>query len=188
MTSSTAEIDRTIVLVGLMGAGKTCIGKRLARLLDMPFIDADEQIAAAAGASVSEIFAIFGESAFRDGERKVIERLLAGPPHVLATGGGAFVDPTTRALIRRCGISIWLRASLDILEGRTRGRAGRPLLEVADPRAVLATLMATREPIYAEADIVVDTGNEPADFTARRVLAALTAHLAKPCPTRGVAS
>jgi shikimate kinase len=171
-----------------MGADNTWIGKRLARLLDMPFIDADEQIATAAGASVSEIFAIFGESAFRDGERKVIERLLAGPPHVLATGGGAFVDPDTRALIRRCGISLWLRASLDVLEGRTRGRPGRPLLEVSDPRAALATLMAIREPIYAEADLVVDTGNEPADFTTGRVLTALTAHLAKPNPARGVAS
>ena len=182
------EIDRTVVLVGLMGAGKTCIGRRLARSLDIPFIDADEEIAAAAGASISQIFASFGESAFRDGERRVIGRLLAGPPHVLATGGGAFIDATTRRLIADHGISIWLRASLNVLERRTVGRAGRPLLEVADPRAVLAELMAVREPIYAEANIVVDTGDEPAEFTTRRVLTALAGYLSLRKPASGIAS
>jgi shikimate kinase len=188
MTSVPVDIDRTIVLVGLMGAGKTCVGRRLAHRLRLPFIDADEAIADAAGATVTEIFAAMGEAAFRDGERRVIARLLAGPPQVLATGGGAFVDPATRALIRERGISVWLRASLDVLDRRTRGRGGRPLLEVADPRAALATLLAVREPIYAQADVVVDTSDEPADFTTGRVLDALLAHLARRQPTAGAAS
>lgn len=145
-----------------MGCGKTCIGRRLARRLQLSFTDADEEIVNAAGLTVPEIFATLGELAFREGERRVIARLLAGPPHVLATGGGAFLDPETRRLIREHGISIWLRASLDVLDRRTRGRSSRPLLNVGDPRAVLARLMAVRQPIYAEADIVVDTDDEPA--------------------------
>ena len=177
MDRTKPAIDRTIVLVGLMGAGKTCIGRRLARQLDLPFADADEEIVAAAGASIPEIFAAYGESTFREGERRVIARLLGGSPHVLATGGGAFIDPATRQLIAERGISIWLRASLDVLERRTVGRTSRPLLNVADPRAVLAELMTVRDPVYAEANIVVDTSDEPADFTTRRVLAALTKHL-----------
>lgn len=171
-----------------MGAGKTCIGKRLARRLNMSFVDADEEITAAAGATVAEIFATLGESAFREGERRVIARLLNGSPHVLATGGGAFLDPATRMLISRRGISIWLRASLDVLERRTVGRAGRPLLDVPDPRAALAALLAVREPVYAEADIVVDTGDESADFTTAQVLGALVAHLDKQGRATGVAS
>jgi shikimate kinase len=155
----------------------------MARQLGLPFMDADEEIAAAAGASIPEIFATYGESRFREGERRVIARLLSGPPHVLATGGGAFIDPATRRLIAERGISIWLRASLDLLERRTVGRTSRPLLNVADPRAVLAELMAARDPIYAEADLVVDTSDEPADFTTRRVVAALAAHLASRTPS-----
>ena len=171
-----------------MGCGKTCIGRRLARRLQLSFADADDEIVNAAGLAVPEIFATLGESAFRDGERRVIARLLAGPPHVLATGGGAFLDPETRRLIRERGISIWLRASLDVLDRRTRGRGGRPLLDVGDPRAVLARLMAVRQPIYAKADIVVDTDDEPAESTARRVLAALSAHLAQRPPATGAVS
>jgi len=188
MTSPVNAIDRTLVLVGLMGCGKTCIGRRLARRLQLVFADADEEIVSAAGLSVPEIFATLGESAFREGERRVIGRLLAGPPHVLATGGGAFLDAETRRLIREHGISIWLRASLDVLDRRTSGRSSRPLLNVSDPRAVLARLMAVRQPIYAEADIIVDTDDEPADSTAGRVHAALCAHLTQRPPAAGAAS
>lgn len=118
-----------------------------------------------------------GELAFREGERKVIARLLGRPPHVLATGGGAFLDPGTRQLIREHGVSIWLRASLDVLDRRTRGRTSRPLLNVGDPRAVLELLMKVRHPVYAEADVVVDTTDEPAEATARKsALTALRRH------------
>jgi shikimate kinase len=172
-------VDRgkSIVLVGLMGAGKTCIGRRLARRLELSFVDADEEIAKAAGISIAEIFARHGESAFRDGERRVIARLLDSSPRVLATGGGAFIDEATRALIAARGISIWLRAELDVLHNRTRGRAGRPLLQSADPRAALAALMDTRYPIYAEANVIVDSRDDPPDVTTERVLSALRRHL-----------
>ncbi len=188
MPSTAPEIDRTIVLVGLMGSGKTCIGRHLARRLELPFVDADEEIVSAAGVPVAEIFATLGESAFREGERKVIARLLDRSPHVLATGGGAFIDPDTRQLIRQRGVSIWLRASLDILDRRTRGRSSRPLLNVCDPRAVLESLMRLRYPVYAEADVVVDTTEEPAETTARNVLAALRRHLTERPAAAGAAS
>lgn len=188
MPSAAPEIDRTIVLVGLMGSGKTCIGRHLARRLELPFVDADEEIVGAAGIPVAEIFATLGESGFREGERKVIARLLDRSPHVLATGGGAFLDPGTRQLIRKRGVSIWLRASLDILDRRTRGRSSRPLLNVSDPRAVLESLMRVRYPVYAEADVVVDTTEEPAEATARNVLAALRRHLAERSAAAGAAS
>lgn len=188
MASASSEIDRTIVLVGLMGSGKTCIGRHLARRLELPFVDADEEIVGAAGIPVAEIFATLGESAFREGERKVIARLLGRPPHVLATGGGAFLDPGTRQLIREHGVSIWLRASLDVLDRRTRGRTSRPLLNVGDPRAVLESLMKVRHPVYAEADVVVDTTDEPAEATARNVLTALRRHLTGRRAAAGVVS
>lgn len=169
-----------------MGAGKTCIGRLLARRLGLPFVDADEEIARAAGATIPEIFARFGESAFREGERRVIARLLDAPPQVLATGGGAFLDEQTRALIRARGVSVWLRASLDILARRTIGRGGRPLLETADPRATLAQLIESRYPVYASADVVVDTTDEPADITADRVLRAIRATAAARASTEAV--
>jgi shikimate kinase len=177
MSSGPAKQGKSIVLVGLMGAGKTCIGRRLAHHLEMPFIDADEEIAKAAGATVSEIFRRCGESAFRVCERRIIARLLNAAPQVLATGGGAFVDAIIRRLIQQRGISVWLRAELDVLEQRTKRRAGRPLLETDDPRATLAALMAARYPIYAQAHVIVDTRDEPREVTTRRVLDALRAHL-----------
>jgi shikimate kinase len=164
---------KTIVLVGLMGAGKTCIGRRLARRLELPFVDTDDEVEKAAGAAIPEIFRRFGEQAFRDGERRVIARLLSEPPQVLATGGGAFVDQWTRAAIRESAVSVWLRAELDILVGRTVGRGSRPLLETSDPRATLAALMAARHPIYALADLVIDSTDEPPEVTTDRVLQAL---------------
>ncbi|WP_297970017.1 shikimate kinase, partial [uncultured Amaricoccus sp.] len=135
-----AHLNRTLVLVGLMGAGKTSVGKRLAALLGVPFTDSDAEIVAAAGMSIPEIFASLGEPAFRDGERRVIARLLSDSPRVLATGGGAFIEPRTRAEIRAQATSVWLRADLDLLWDRVRDRPGRPLLAAPDPRAVLADL------------------------------------------------
>ncbi len=167
--------DRTVVLVGLMGAGKSCIGRRLAARTGLTFVDADIEIEKAAGCSVAEIFERYGEPAFRDGERRVIARLLAGTPAVLATGGGAFMDPGTRALIHDQGISVWLRADLDTLVARTKGRTHRPLLNSGDVRETLAKLMDTRYPVYAEADITVDTGIDNPNLTCTRVLEAIGA-------------
>lgn len=171
--SGEIAVDRPLVLVGLMGAGKSCIGRRLAQRLRLPFVDADREIEQAAGCSIPEIFSRHGEQAFRDGERRVILRLLESPPFVLATGGGAFMDPRTRAVIREKAISVWLRADLDLLVRRTGRRGDRPLLQVEDPRAKLAELMSTRYPVYAEADLTVDSQDGPPDATLERVLAAL---------------
>lgn len=173
------KLPRTLVLVGMMGAGKSTIGRRLATRLGVDFVDADAEIEAAAGCSIEDIFEIHGEAAFRDGERRVIARLLEGPVHVLATGGGAFCDPRTRAEIRARGISVWLRADLDLLLRRVARRNNRPLLKNGDMRETLERLLAERSPLYAEADIVVDTAEGPAEDTAERVLAALRAHLAE---------
>ena len=176
----TAEIrrfapSRAIVLVGLMGAGKSKIGRRLAARLGLPFFDSDPEIEAAAGETIEEIFANRGERAFRDGERRVIARLLAQPVHVLATGGGAFMDPTTQALIARRGVSLWLRADLDVLVARVSRRNNRPLLKQGDPRAILAGLIERRYPVYAEADVVVDSGDGSPEVTVTRAIAALAA-------------
>jgi shikimate kinase len=165
---------RSIVLVGLMGAGKTKIGRRLATRLNLPFFDSDEEIESAAGETIEEIFANRGEAVFRDGERRVIARLLAGPVHVLATGGGAFMDPATRRVIAARGVSVWLRADLDVLFARVSRRSNRPLLKTPNPRAVLAELIERRYPIYAEADITIDSGEGPPDATASRAIAALS--------------
>lgn len=164
---------RTIVLVGLMGAGKTKIGRRLAARLKLPFFDSDSEIEAAAGETIEEIFLHRGEAVFRAGEHRVIARLLAQPVHVLATGGGAFMDPATRALIVRRGVSVWLRADLDVLLARVARRTNRPLLQRQDPRAVLAELIERRHPIYAEADVVIDSGEGPLEATTTRVIAAV---------------
>ncbi len=171
LTSRTQQ--SSLVLVGLMGAGKTSIGRRLALRTGLPFRDADAEIEQAAGCSIAEFFARFGEAAFREGERRVIRRLLAGPPIVLATGGGAFIDPETRAAIREGATSIWLRCSLATLVRRTQGRTHRPLLNLGDPERVLANLMAERHPIYAEADLVVQCGDDSPEATTQRVVAAL---------------
>ncbi|MBX3502453.1 MAG: shikimate kinase [Alphaproteobacteria bacterium] len=170
-------IVRTVALVGLMGAGKSAIGKRLAQRLGLPFVDADTEIEAAAGCSIEEFFERFGEAAFRAGERRVIQRLLDGPPHVLATGGGAFMDPLTRAVMREKATTIWLRADLNVLFERVSRRTNRPLLKNGDPRGTLERLMAVRYPVYAEADLVVDSRDAPADRTAEEVHAALMRHV-----------
>ena len=152
---------KTIVLVGLMGAGKTSIGRLLAKRLDLEFIDADREIEQAAQCSIEQIFERHGEAVFRDGEQRVIARLLAGPTHVLATGGGAFMTKETRDAIRGRGISVWLRADLDLLLRRVSRRKNRPLLRNKNPRQTLKKLMEERYPVYAEADIVVDSGDKP---------------------------
>ena len=164
------------MLVGLMGAGKTNIGRRLAQRLGLGFIDADSEIEAAAGETIEEIFERRGEAAFREGERKVIARLLGNPVHVLATGGGAFMDPETRTLIRERGISIWLRADLDLLHQRVSRRNNRPLLKQGNSREILARLIEQRYPVYAEADVAVDTVDGPPEATLERVMAALGQH------------
>lgn len=179
MTSAkTLAIPKTIVLVGLMGAGKSCIGRRLAAELGLEFVDADAEIEAAAGCSIEDIFERHGEPAFRDGERRVIARLLDQPVHVLATGGGSFMDPRTRQTIRERAISVWLRADLDLLLKRTGRRNNRPLLKRGDPRRILADLIAERYPVYASADITIDSQDGPPEVTVQRTLAALEAHLA----------
>ncbi len=152
---------KTIVLVGLMGAGKTSIGRLLAKRLDLEFIDADREIEQAAQCSIEQIFERHGEAEFRDGEHRVIARLLAAPAHVLATGGGAFMTKETRDAIRGQGISVWLRADLDLLLRRVSRRKNRPLLRNKNPRQTLEKLMEERYPVYAEADIVVDSGDKP---------------------------
>ncbi len=156
-----------------MGAGKSCIGRRVATRIGLPFTDADAEIEAAAGCSIEEIFKQHGEAEFRDGERRVIARLLGGPPRVLATGGGAYMDPQTRAAIREHATSVWLRADLDLLLKRTARRNNRPLLKRGNPRDILGCLMTERHPVYAEADIVVDSVDAPPDVTVERLLEAL---------------
>lgn len=164
------RLGRTIVLVGLMGAGKSCVGRRLAARLGTPFLDSDAEFETASGCTISDYFAKFGEPAFREGERRVIARLLEGAPCVLATGGGAFCDPETRARIKADGVSVWIRADLDLLVKRTAGRDHRPLLKQGEPRDILSRLMETRYPLYAEADITVDTTDEPPEVTVAKVL------------------
>ncbi len=168
---------RPLVLVGLMGAGKTAIGRRLAGRLGIPFVDVDAEIEKAAGCSISDYFERYGEAAFRIGERKVMGRLLDGPVAVLASGGGAYMDAETRALIAQKAISVWLRAELDVLVERTSRRNDRPLLHGGDPRAILAELMDKRYPVYAQADIVVDSDEGPADQMTKRVIGAVRRHL-----------
>ena len=171
---SARDPDCPIVLIGLMGAGKSSIGRRLARRLGVPFVDADEEIERAAGRSISDIFAEFGEAAFRDGERRVIARLLSDDaPKVVATGGGAFLDPETRALIKRRAISIWLDADIEVLARRTQRRNTRPLLEGQDHREVLARLAAERAPVYGEADLRIRSGTGPHAEVVAAILAAL---------------
>ncbi len=170
---------RSIVLVGMMGAGKTTIGRRLARRLGMPFVDADDEIEAAAGCSIEEIFEIHGEAAFRDGERRVIARLLEQPAIVLATGGGAFLDPETRQRIRETAVSVWLRSDIPTLVRRVKKRQNRPLLKSSDARATVERLVAERYPVYAQADIVVDSTDGPHGFVVEAIVEALEKHWAE---------
>ena len=175
--SEPLRIPRSIVLVGLMGAGKSAIGRRLAGRLGLPFVDADREIELAAGCTIDEIFERFGEPAFRDGERRVILRLLGEPVHVLATGGGAFIDPEIRAAVKVRGLSVWLKADIDLLVRRVSRRSDRPLLKREEPRVVLERLIAVRHPIYAEADITVESADGPPEAMVERVIAALSAWL-----------
>lgn len=169
--------SRSIVLIGLMGAGKTAVGRRLANRLDLPFIDADTEIEVAAGASISEIFAEHGESYFRQGERKVIARLLEGGPQVLATGGGAYMNADTRANIKAHGLAVWLKADLKVLLKRVGRRGNRPLLAGGDPEKVMKKLMEERYPIYAEADVTVESRDVPHDVIVGAVIDAIAAKL-----------
>lgn len=173
----TLSLPCTVALVGLMGAGKSAIGKRLAVRLGLPFVDADDEIERAAGCSIAEFFERFGEAEFRAGERRVISRLLDETPHVLSTGGGAYMDPETRALMKQKALTVWLRADLDVLYDRVKRRGHRPLLRQGEPREILARLMGQRYPVYAEADIVVDSTAQPADRTTEQVLEAIRSHL-----------
>ena len=164
---------RPIVLVGLMGAGKTTVGRRLSERLGLAFVDADQEIEKAAGKSVAEIFADHGEAYFRDGERKVIARLLDSGSQVLATGGGAYMNPETRATIRERGIAVWLRADLALLLKRVKKRNDRPLLKSGDPAAVMQKLMDERYPVYAQADITVDSRDTAHSAMVNDVIKAL---------------
>ena len=166
---------RSIVLVGLMGAGKSTVGRRLAKRLGLPFADADREIERAADRSISEIFDSYGEPAFRDGERRVIARLVQGPATVIATGGGAFMHEATRALILARCTAIWLDADVETLAARVARRDDRPLLRGRDAKAALAELAARRNPVYAEAHLRVPTGPVPHEEVVARILAALAA-------------
>ncbi|MEM6467450.1 MAG: shikimate kinase, partial [Pseudomonadota bacterium] len=163
-------------LVGLMGAGKTSVGKRLAATLDVPFLDSDVEIKAAAGMDIPEMFARLGEPAFRTGERKVIARLLSDAPLVLATGGGAFMDAETRATIAEKGVSVFLRAELETLWARVKDKPGRPLLDTENPKATLTALLEQRAPVYDLADLtVLSEADQPHERVVERIIAGLEA-------------
>jgi shikimate kinase len=168
---------RSIVLIGMMGAGKSSIGRRLAKKLDLPFVDADREIELAADMTITEIFEQHGESYFRAGEARVLARLLEQGPQVLATGGGAYMNPGTRALIRAKGISVWLKAEPDVLMRRIKRRSDRPLLQTADPEATLNRLIAERYPVYAEADVTLQSRDVPHEVIVDEIIAAVTEQL-----------
>ena len=173
MQSHSPWNGRPLVLVGLMGVGKSTVGRRLAARLELPFVDADHEIESAAGMTIAEIFDRFGEPYFRDGERRVIGRLIDGVPKVIATGGGAFVNDETRALILDQSTAIWLNAHPDILAERVRRRDTRPLLRGKDPRQVLADLAAKRDPLYAMAHIHVSSQRGPHEATVNAIIKAI---------------
>jgi shikimate kinase len=173
--------SRSIVLVGMMGVGKSSIGRRLAARLGVPFVDADAEIEKAAGMSIADIFARHGEADFRSGEARVIARLLDGGPQVLATGGGAVMNADTRAAIKAKGVSIWLSAELDVLMRRINKRKNdRPMLQTADPAATLRELLVAREPFYAQADLTVQSREVPHDAIVSEIMTALAAFLNAP--------
>ena len=182
--SGKTNLRKPVALVGMMGAGKTSIGRRLSTRLDAPFADADHEIESAAGMAISEIFAKYGEPEFRRLERSVIARLLHDPPQVLATGGGAYMDESTRAAMREHAFTIWLKAPVEILLGRVRKRQGpdhvngqtRPLLANDDMRGTLEKLLLVREPVYAMADMVLESADEPHAVLLDKIVAALASH------------
>jgi shikimate kinase len=171
--------DKSIVMVGLMGCGKSAVGRRLAARLGLPFVDADEEIEKAAGQSIEDMFAEHGEPYFREGERKVLARLMRSGPQVLATGGGAFMNAETRAAIAERGISVWLKAELPLLVRRVSKRNNRPLLKGSDPLTVMQSLMDVRYPVYAQADITVESRDVPHDV----IVAEIIELLSRPLPS-----
>ena len=172
--------DRSIVLVGLMGAGKTAIGRKLSQMLGLPFVDSDHEIEAVSRMTIAELFEQYGEAEFRALEQRVIERLLKGGPQIFSTGGGAFMNEQTRLGIAARGVSVWLKADLDLLMQRVAKKPSRPLLQNPDPRAVMARLMEQRYPVYAAADITIQTRDERREIIASEVLDALMTKLAEP--------
>jgi len=166
-------LKRTVALVGMMGAGKSSLGRRLAGKLGVPFRDADAEIEQAAGCSINEIFERYGEHAFRDGERKVIARLLSLPPHVLATGGGAFADTETRARIKEQAVSVWINVPLEVLTQRVGRRDTRPMLKDGDPAEIMARLLKEREPFYAAADMMVNSEDGPHQLAVDKIVSTL---------------
>ncbi|MEZ5785939.1 MAG: shikimate kinase [Xanthobacteraceae bacterium] len=180
---------RSIVLIGMMGAGKSSIGRRLAKKLDLPFVDADTEIELAAGMTITEIFEQHGEPYFRAGEARVLARLLEQGPQVLATGGGAYMSPGTRALIQAKGVSVWLKAEPDVLMRRIRRRSDRPLLQTADPEATLNKLIEERYPVYAGADVTLQSRDVPHEVIVDEIIAAVTEQLESAGrPAEGTAS
>lgn len=179
--------QRAVVLVGMMGSGKSSVGRRLATRLGLPFVDADTEIETAAGMTIPEIFAQRGETEFRDGERRVISRILTTrAPLVLATGGGAFMNAETRARISQLGISIWLKAEPDVLMRRVRKRSNRPLLQTADPEATLRRMLAEREPVYALADLTLTSRDNPHEVVVEDAIVALDQYFRSPSAERAV--
>lgn len=164
---------RTIVLVGLMGAGKTSVGRCLAARMELCFVDTDHEIEAATNCSITDFFKLYGKSTFRNNERRIVTQLLSKDAQVMATGGGTFLDPEIRALIKKIGISIWLKADLDLLIRRTSQHNNRPLLQTGEPHKILDKLMAERYPIYKQADLIVEVVDEPLEKTVDRVIQAL---------------
>ena len=182
VTNSDAQLlgplgPRSLVLVGMMGAGKSSIGRKLAQRLNLPFVDADGEIERAAVMSISDIFAKHGEPYFRAGEARVIARLLEGGPQVLATGGGAFMHPQSREAIRAKGISIWLKAEYDVLIKRIKRRGDRPMLKTDDPGETLRRLMQERDPVYAEADVIVHSRDVPHEIIIAEIISAVALRL-----------
>ena len=174
---------RSIVLVGMMGVGKSSVGRRLAARLAIPFVDADVEIEKAAGMSIADIFSHQGEAYFRSGEARVIARLLEGGPQVLAAGGGAFMNPNTRDLVRAKGVSVWLKAEIDVLLRRiSKRRNDRPLLQTADPGETLRALLVEREPVYAQSDLIVQSREVPHDAVVADIMTALAAWLKEAAP------
>jgi shikimate kinase len=172
-------LTKPIVLVGLMGSGKSTVGYRLAKRLDLPFLDTDTEIERTIGCSISDIFAGAGEEYFRKLEQRTISELLTHDPHILATGGGAFIQPETRALIKKKSVSVWLRADLDVLLERVSRRKTRPLLETGDKREILQKLIQERYPVYAEADVVVDSGTDSHGVAVDAIISAVAAYVAQ---------
>lgn len=170
-------LPRPVVLVGLMGAGKSTVGRRLAKVLGLEFHDSDQEIVEAAGCSIADIFEFYGEASFRDIERKIITNLLGKEPLIMATGGGAFMQPELRQMIQEHAISVWLRAEIDVLVDRVSRKSTRPLLEKGDKRVIMEKLMAERYPVYEQAHIVVDSGNGPHELVVEGIVDKLEAYL-----------